>query len=321
MTFPVIEVDHGNGPPLRVVIDRRVEIGRACAGVLVDDPSASRRHLAVWPDGDRCLAEDLGSRNGTRRNGQPIDGPAVLGVGDELHLGQVVVRRTGLFASPNFDAAHSGGRDARQTIVRPVGISERPHTSISSLAAAVAEDRSSHQRLDDLGARFGSTITLLFSDIEASTTTAQRLGDRRWFEVLQAHDRIARSVVAENHGTVVKSLGDGLMCTFPTTQGALRAAAAFQPALDDDAVPVRVRVGLHTGEAIAAGDDLFGLHVNVAARVADLAAGGQILVSSVTRAIAATSGHATFGPEQHVELKGITGTWGVSPVLGGSADE
>lgn len=75
---------------------------------------------------------------------------------------------------------------------------------------------------------------------------------------------------------------------------------------------MKVRIGLHTGEAVEADGGLVGLHVHVAARVADLASGGQILVSSTTRAIVMPAGDLLIGPERQVELRGIRGAWGVS---------
>ena len=74
-----------------------------------------------------------------------------------------------------------------------------------------------------------------------------------------------------------------------------------------DAEPIRVRIGLHTGEAIKEGDDFFGKHVNLAARVAGQAQGGEILVSSLLKELTESAGEFAFGDGRKVELKGISG--------------
>lgn len=197
-------------------------------------------------------------------------------------------------------------------------------TSIDLVAAQVVRDPEASERavqadqeLRPVGDQMGSTLTIAFSDIEESTKQAEAMGDHRWYRALIAHNAIIEGLVDTFDGTVVKSVGDGFMITFPSAGSASRWAMAVQGhilsyGLDHPEEAVRVRLGLHTGEAIHAGGDLFGIHVNTAARIANLAVGGQILVSSLTRAIAAPTGDFDFGPEQLVTLKGMSGSYAVS---------
>ncbi len=119
-------------------------------------------------------------------------------------------------------------------------------------------------------------------------------------------------------GTEVKAQGDGFMLTFPSARRAVLFAIATQRALETDREAgsgVRIRMGLHTGEAIVdRSGDLFGRHVIVAARVANLAAGGEILLSSLVREIVAAQGDIFLGTSREVTLKGIEGTHVVYPV-------
>ena len=125
----------------------------------------------------------------------------------------------------------------------------------------------------------GRTTTIVFSDIESSTERATSMGDQSWFELLERHNDIFRAELQRCGGHEVKSVGDGFMLTFDSVRGALRFTSAVQHKFEAaDGPDLRVRMGLHTGEAIAdTSGDLFGRHVNLAARVANLALGGQVI--------------------------------------------
>jgi class 3 adenylate cyclase len=155
------------------------------------------------------------------------------------------------------------------------------------------------------------TVTLLFSDIEGSTQSNDRLGDRRWLELLHTHNRIVRDQVRSHEGFEVKSQGDGFMIAFSSARRALECAIGIQRALREHTAQnpeesVQVRVGLHTGEVVREGDDFFGKNVAIAARVASAARGGEILVSSLVKELADT-GDIRFGAAREVELKGFSG--------------
>jgi predicted ATPase/class 3 adenylate cyclase len=132
------------------------------------------------------------------------------------------------------------------------------------------------------------TVTFLFTDIEGSTGLLQALGDR-YPAVLDEHAGIVRRAVADGGGVEVSTHGDAFFVVFRSPAGAVRAAIAAQRGLAahdwGPGPPVRVRMGLHTGEGALGGDDYAGLDVHRAARIADAAHGGQVLLSDATRGL------------------------------------
>jgi predicted ATPase/class 3 adenylate cyclase len=132
------------------------------------------------------------------------------------------------------------------------------------------------------------TVTFLFTDIEGSTGLLQALGDR-YAAVLDEHAAILRRALAEHGGVEVSTHGDAFFAVFTSPAAAVRAAVAAQRALAahdwSPAPPVRVRIGVHTGEGTLGGDDYVGIDVHRAARIADAAHGGQVIVSDATRGL------------------------------------
>jgi class 3 adenylate cyclase len=205
-------------------------------------------------------------------------------------------------------------------------------TSIDFVISAVESERpnlAAHAAAD-------GTVTILFSDIENSTLMTERLGDERWLEVLRGHNGVFRRHLRAHDGFEVKNQGDGFMLAFPDPGDAVACAIAIQRGLaaaqadpdqgaegdrsageagrgvgDEDAARielerVRVRMGLHTGEAIAEEGDFFGRSVILAARIAAQACGGEILVSEALREAAAE--RFEFDSGRDLELKGLAGT-------------
>ena len=187
-------------------------------------------------------------------------------------------------------------------------------TSVDEIAESVSAAR------PDLSGTSASdgTVTIAFTDIEDSTRFNELLGDQRWLEVLHAHDQVVRSITSDSGGTVVKNQGDGFMLAFPSARRALQCAAAIERAITDTFAapgsPIRVRIGVHVGEAVREADDFFGHAVNYAARVASSAAGGEIVVSSLVHDLLAPTGEFDFGEPRQVELKGMRGSHRVYPV-------
>ena len=107
--------------------------------------------------------------------------------------------------------------------------------------------------------------TVLFTDIVGSTERAAALGDRRWRDVLERHDRLLKREVGRYRGRVVKSTGDGALATFDGPARAVRAGMALRSAAPDT-LGSKLRVGVHTGECELIGDDLGGIGVHIAAR-------------------------------------------------------
>ena len=136
------------------------------------------------------------------------------------------------------------------------------------------------------------THTILFTDMEGSTTLADRHGDQVAQEVRRAHNQIVRSALAANGGNEIKHTGDGIMASFATASSALECAIAIQRGVaahrqEHPDSPLGVYVGLNAGEPIVEEGDLFGTSVNLAARICDHAEAGQILTANVVRELAA----------------------------------
>jgi predicted ATPase/class 3 adenylate cyclase len=134
----------------------------------------------------------------------------------------------------------------------------------------------------------GGTVTFLFTDIEGSTRLLDRLGDR-YPQVLETHQRLLREAFGARGGVEVTTEGDSFFVVFPAASQAVAAAVEGQRALESQEWPnaerVRVRMGLHTGEAIFGGDNYVGVDLHRAARIAAAANGGQIVVSEPTWAL------------------------------------
>lgn len=155
------------------------------------------------------------------------------------------------------------------------------------------------------------TVTIVFSDIEGFTSLNERIGDRAIQDILHDHNSIIRGQLAAHAGFEVKSQGDGFMMAFSGATRALRCAVGIQRELraynrsrPDD---VLVRMGLHTGDAIREANDFLGHTVNLAARIADHAEGGQILTSALLRELCTGGGEFVFDEGREVELRGLTG--------------
>jgi adenylate cyclase len=192
-------------------------------------------------------------------------------------------------------------------LVREKGVGGAIKSSIGDLAGWAEAERPDLRRL----AASDGTVTIFFSDIEDSTPLNHKLGDRAWVKVLGKHDGIVRGRVDRHEGHIIKSQGDGFMIAFSHPPQAVRCAAEVQRALAADRglrdVPIRVRIGIHCGQAVERNGDLFGLNVALAARVAAHAHGSQILVTpEVSEAV---ESEFELIPAGEVDLKGLAGTY------------
>jgi len=298
---PIVRVEEPNRTPLLLVIASSIEIGRDCAGVVLTEPALSRRHLTLEVHDGTVLVTDLGTTNGSTLGGEPLKPQHRLALGDTVRFGRCTLQ----LAAP---AAVRGerSRSAPRTSVTATETVDLRATSIERVADAVLADPLSGPSEPDAG-----TVTVVFSDIEGSTTRAVELGDTGWMEVLEAHNTIVRRMLARHGGIEVKSQGDGFMLRFRSARSAIscmcdvqRALAAYAAAQPMNAV--RIRAGVHTGEVILGDDgDIYGRHVIMAARISGEARGGEVLVSSLVREIVEPRGDVEFGPGRTVSLKGL----------------
>ncbi len=203
----------------------------------------------------------------------------------------------------------------RAARVREEGLSGVLWSSFEELAGWAEE---AEPELRQLAARDG-TLTILFTDIEDSTALNEQLGDKAWLKVLSAHDQIVRRCAGRHGGHVVKSQGDGFMIAFAAPEEAIRSAVEVQRGLASGPRRLRgpgiaVRIGIHTGPALEKGGDLFGRNVALAARVADKARGGEILITGEAWEAAGEGDQLPLAEHREVELKGLPGWWTVIEV-------
>lgn len=130
--------------------------------------------------------------------------------------------------------------------------------------------------------------TVMFSDIVDSTKKVENLGDKGWLDLLDAHNKVVRSELGRFRGCEIKSTGDGFLMTFDGPARAIHCAKSISQGLEE--LGLRVRTGIHIGEVDIGGDDVHGIAVHVASRVADLASADEILISRTVRDLVAGSG-------------------------------
>lgn len=147
---------------------------------------------------------------------------------------------------------------------------------------------------------------MLFTNLVGSTAATAEAGDQEWAETLNSHDHIAKVIVAQHSGTVVKSTGDGLLATFSGPSLAVGAAAALRAQLAD--IGLSIRAGIHAGEIERRDSDIAGFAVNLAARVENAAPNGEIYVTSTVRDLL-LGGSFKFEDVGAHELKGFEGSW------------
>ncbi len=166
-----------------------------------------------------------------------------------------------------------------------------------ALAAALAPDP-------------GDLVTIVFVDLEGWTAFASRREEEDVRDLILAYHALVREQVARHGGFEVKQMGDGFMLAFSNPARAVQCAADIQRAMrlrdgEHTAPSIRVCAGLNSGDAIREGDDFFGHTVNVASRIVDRAAGGQVLVSEATRVLAGQVEGVHFVDSGRRRLRGL----------------
>ncbi len=156
-----------------------------------------------------------------------------------------------------------------------------------------------------------AVVTVLFTDIVDSTRLASELGDTRWSDLLDTHHQAVRHQLAVHRGREVKTTGDGFHAVFDGPARAIRCACAIRDATRD--LGVSVRAGMHTGECELRDHEVEGIAVHIAARVAALATGGEVLVSQTVKDLVAGSG-LEFEDRGLHSLKGVPDQWHILAV-------
>ena len=169
-----------------------------------------------------------------------------------------------------------------------------------------------------------SVVTLLFTDLVGSTQLTDALGDEGAQEILRIHNALVREEVGRHGGSEVKTMGDGFMIAFKSPTSALACAVAIQRAIAqyNREQPTRefmVRMGLNAGEAIQEEADFFGSAVIVAARIAALAEGGEILTSEAVKQLGQGVRGSEYEFKGEFQLKGFREPYRVYQVVSGPA--
>src|SRR3954470_24510569 len=145
-------------------------------------------------------------------------------------------------------------------------------------------------------------ITIVFTDLEGFTSYTAQRGDEAATSLLNEHHRVVGPIVRSRGGKIVKRLGDGLLLSFPSPEAAVLAALELVPSAPE---PLRLRAGMHCGEAVITRDDVIGHVVNVAARVAESAKGGQVAITGTVREAVGTLDGVKFSRSRRRTFKGV----------------
>lgn len=222
----------------------------------------------------------------------------------------LVLHRTGSPGLPIEHGRYVAEHIPNARLVELPGADIAPMYEYPELTLAAVEDFAAE--IEPAGAPDRQLATVLFTDIVGSTRKAEELGDRRWQELLDRHNEIARQTVQNHAGRWVRSTGDGMVATFQgpgraiVGAGRLRAGAV--------AVGLHIRTGIHTGEVEIRGVEVGGIAVHLAARVMETASPDEILVSRTVKDLVVGS-DLQFEDRGIRTLKGIDDAWQLYAVV------
>lgn len=186
-----------------------------------------------------------------------------------------------------------------------------PHEKNEAAAADVDDYLRQREAMEAAFAdKFQRTLTVMFTDLKGSTAIAEKHGDLVHRSVISRHNEVLFPAIKENHGTLVKSIGDGTLSYFENALDAVRAAVRIQKGIDDlnrsgkFPMPVLLRVGMHTGKCIQEKNDIFGDTVNTASRFESSAGASEIYLSEDTYNALSDRAEIYIRYEREVTLKG-----------------
>jgi pilus assembly protein CpaF len=213
---------------------------------------------------------------------------------------------------PQGEAGFRAGPDLLRSVAEGLGQQVNaaqpltPETIIGSLSVGQTE----------------GTVTIMFTDVEGSTSLLSARGFTESHEIMKAYEQIIDERVGEHAGRRIKNLGDGYMVSFGSSRHGVECALDIQKAIADYSKlnpqrGIKIRIGINTGEVVEEAGDIFGAAVNVAARVAGKAKGGEILVSDVVRQLVGPVAEIKFEYRGHYKLKGFPDRWRLHEVTPG----
>jgi pilus assembly protein CpaF len=217
---------------------------------------------------------------------------------------------------PQGEAGFKASQDLLRAVAEGLGMpvsasaALTPETIIGSLAVGQTE----------------GTVTIMFTDVEGSTRMLSTRGFTESHEIMKAYETIIDQKVEEHAGRRIKGLGDGFMISFGSVRHGVECALDIQRSITEYSKQnperkIRIRIGLNTGEVVEEAGDIFGAAVNVAARVAGKAKGGEILVSDVVRSLVGPMAEMKFVVRGRYKLKGFPDRWRLHQVTAGEVKE
>ncbi len=249
---------------------KAITIGRAPdSDIAIMNAQISRHHATIWQAGGHWWVEDQRTKNGTLLNGRSLAEPAELSEGDEIAL-------------PGFALTF--------------------HIADETMTIAFDAERGA--------GRPAATKTFLFADLRDYTSFVERHGDSAAGALVATYRRLVRAEIARSEGVEVKTEGDSFFVVFDSARRAVDCAVGIVRAAERHAdrnpeQPVRVGVGVHAGEPLVQENDYVGSAVNLAARLAQNARSGEVLVTDVVRGLLRTSGLPAMEAREGLVLKGI----------------
>jgi pilus assembly protein CpaF len=215
---------------------------------------------------------------------------------------------------PQGEAGFRAGPDLLRSVAEGLGQQVdaakplTPETIIGSLSVGQTE----------------GTVTVMFTDVEGSTALLSTRGFTESHEIMKAYEQIIDEKVNEHAGRRIKNLGDGYMVSFGSSRHGVECALDIQKAIGDYSKlnperKIKIRIGINTGEVVEEVGDIFGAAVNLAARVAGKAKGGEILVSEVVRQLVGPAAEIKFDYRGRYKLKGFPDRWRLHEVTAGEA--
>jgi class 3 adenylate cyclase len=159
-----------------------------------------------------------------------------------------------------------------------------------------------------------ATVTVLFTDIQGFSDLTSSVGDQEALDALKRHNQIVRAQIQNHGGTEIKYQGDGFMVAFPSARRAVLCAIDIQRKMeeqnrDNPGRPLVLRMGLNAGDVLRDDQDLFGAAVNLAARIAEMAKGSQILISELVKELAGPYPGFKFSDRGKHGIKGFPGRY------------
>jgi class 3 adenylate cyclase len=272
---------------------------KAFAPSLASDPEAVRH----WAKGERLIVSPSAYQAMLETNAL-IDIRAIL---SELRLPVLVLHNEADAAIPVANGRYLAAHIPGARYIEYPGGDHRPWAQ-SNLEAIIGdiEEFITGRREAMVDQIERVLATVLFTDIVDSTRQAVTLGDNHWHRLLDEHDKLARRIVEQHRGRLIKMTGDGVLATFDGPGRAIKCAVALSR--ETARLGLNLRAGLHTGEVELRGEDIAGIAVNTAARIMSEAGPGETLVSRVVTDLVAGSG-VSFSPREPRELKGLPGRW------------